>query len=150
MSIAIVTPQTYGPLNQRSKRLSKLIRLLILLSVGTIFALIYWLVVAFLTFRRGNRVSLSPENASGDSRLKEILSRAYPDGLEGSDYTALLGFLSSRVPADTIARTVAGPARKEIAAVLADVSSAGKSEREDEVKARLDGQGFEDWVRRYA
>ncbi len=137
------------PYDARSKRLKKILRLVLLLSLGTIFALLYWLVVALLTFRRGNRVSLSPENASGDSRLRDILTRAYPDGVDGPDYLALLGFLSSRVPADMIARTVAGPARKEIAAVLADVSSAEKSD-DEAVKARLDSQGFEDWIRRYA
>lgn len=137
------------PYNSRDRRLRRILRLLILLSVGTIFALVYWLVVAFLTFRRGNRVSLSTSDTSGDSRLRDILARAYPDGVEGAEYNALLGFLASRVPADTIARTVASPARKEIAVVLADVSSASQSD-DDSVKARLDPHGFEDWVRRYA
>lgn len=137
------------PYDARSNRLKRLLRIVLLLSLGTIFALIYWVVVAFLTFRRGNRATLSPENASGDSRLKDILTRAYPDGVDGPDYRALLGFLSSRVPADTIARTVAGPAHKEVAVVLADLSDA-RPDADDAVKARLDQHGFDDWIRRYA
>ena len=64
------------PYDARSKRLKKILRLVLLLSLGTIFALLYWLVVALLTFRRGNRVSLSPENASGDSRLRDTILMA--------------------------------------------------------------------------
>lgn len=127
----------------------RVLRLVLLLSLGTLFALVYWLVVALTTFRRGGRVSLSPENASGDSRLKDILARAYPEGVDGPDYLSLLGFLSTRVPADTIARTVSVPANRQVSSVLADLGQVEKSGH-DEVRTRLDTHGFEDWVRRYA
>lgn len=138
------------PYDARTKRLRRILRLVLLLSLGTLFALLYWLFVAFFTFRKGGRVRLSPEDGSGDSRLKEILLRAYPEGVEGEEYRALLGFLSKRVPADTIARTVADTAHREIAVVLADVSQTQAAGQEDEIRARLEPHGFDDWVRRYA
>ncbi len=130
--------------------MARLLRLVLLLSLGTIFVLLYWAIVAFLTLRRGNRLRISGENASGDSRLKDILARAYPEGVSGTDYQALIAFLVSRVPADTVARTVAGPSGKEVAAVLADLGQAQPTAQTEAVREKLTPLGFEDWVRRYA
>lgn len=138
------------PYDARSRRMARLLRLVLLLSLGTIFVLAYWAIVAFLTLRRGNRLRISGESASGDSRLKDILAKAYPEGVSDQDYPALLAFLSSRLPADTVARTVAGPAGKEVASVLADLGQPQPADGAETVSEKLNPHGFDDWVRRYA